>query len=280
MLRTMTADPSVAEPSSSVRTLSVPGLDLPVHLRGARPRGAAAPLVLHLHGGAFVCGDALADACLAELLAASGGVVASLQYPLAPAHRFPQAVEAGYATLEWLHRQRARLAGAGAPLLVAGEESGGNLAAAIAMMARDRGGPPLAGQVLVAPMLDPCAATASLRQTLGEQTCCKWMDGWQQYLRGPMDAEHPYAVPGRAQRLAGLAPALVLTGRDDPMRDEALAYAGRLRAAGIDVTEGVLPPTTGWPDTLLGKPAAACPCAESVRQHLRAFLQRATPPPP
>ena len=118
------------------------------------------------------------------------------------------------------------------------------------------------------------------RKTMGEATGCKWMDGWQQYLRGPMDAEHPYAVPGRAQRLTGLPPALILTGGDDPMRDEALAYAERLRGAGIAVHSGVLPSTTGWPDSLSEQPAQECPCAVEVREHFRAFFQAATPPPP
>jgi acetyl esterase len=261
--------------------LSVPGQP-PLALRvwGQKPRGAALPLVLHFHGGAFVSGDLDSGACLAELLASAGAVVASLAYPLAPEHRFPDAVEAGYTALEWLYKQRTRLAGTGAPLFVAGDEAGGNIAAAVAMMVRDRAHPPLAGQILVAPMLDPCNATASLRQTMGEATGCKWMDGWQQYLRGPMDAEHPYAVPCRAQRLVGLPPTLILTGGDDPMRDEAMAYAERLRSAGIEVHSGVLSPNTGWPDSLSESPTEACPCAAEVRERLRAFYLAAMPPPP
>ena len=219
--------------------LTVPG-DPPLALRvwGRKPRGATLPLVLHFHGGAFTSGDLDTGEGLAQLLAGSGAVVVSLAYPLAPAHRFPDAVEAGYAALTWLYKQRNRLAGAGAPLFVAGEEAGGNIAAAVALMVRDRAHPPLAGQILVAPMLDPCNATASLRQTMGEATGCKWIDGWQQYLRGPMDAEHPYAVPCHAQRLAGLPPTLILTGADDPMRDEAMAYTQRLQEAGYCVVSG------------------------------------------
>lgn len=276
MLSTASLSPATA----SSRALSVPGQP-PLALRvwGKKPRGATLPLVLHFHGGAFVSGDLDSGACLAELLSSSGAVVASLAYPLAPAHRFPDAVEAGYTALEWLYKQRTRLAGSAAPLFVAGEEAGGNIAAAVALMVRDRAHPPLAGQILVAPMLDPCNATASQRQTMGEATGCKWIDGWQQYLRGPMDAEHPYAVPGRAQRLADLPPTLILTGGDDPMRDEALAYAVRLRGAGIAVHSGVLPPTTGWPDSLSNQPAEECPCAIEVREHVRAFFQAATPPP-
>jgi acetyl esterase len=274
----MPANPSnlLADP---VRTTEVPQLGLPLRLRGSKPRGAVVPLVLHFHGGAFTGGGLDCGDCMAQLFAGSGAVVASLAYPLAPVHRFPDAVEAGYATLEWLYRERARLAGKGAPVFLAGEEAGGNLAAAVALVARDRGHSPLAGQVLVSPMLDPCAATSSLRETLGPATCCKWAEGWHQYLRGPMDAEHPYAVPARAQRLAGLPPALVLTGGDDPMRDEALAYAGRLRDAGIAVTTGVLPPNTGWPDALGRPPDEACACGDEVQRYLRGFFNGAMPPP-
>jgi acetyl esterase len=266
--------PSTATSPLPVQTLSVPGqAALTLRVLGRKPRGGALPLVLHFHGGAFVSGDLDSGACLAELLSGSGAVVASLAYPLAPEHRFPEALEAGYATLEWLYKQRSRLAGKDAPLYVAGEEAGGNLAAAMALMARDRAHPPLAGQILVAPMLDPCNATASLRESLGDCVECKYADGWKQYLRGPMDAEHPYAVPGLAQRLAGLPPALVLTGADDPMRDEALAYAERLRGAGIAVQSRVLGAGTGWPDSLAEPLTGECPCANEAREHLRAFFQ-------
>jgi acetyl esterase len=259
--------------------IAVPGrAALQARIYGQRRPGAAAPLVLHFHGGAFVSGDLDSGACMARLLAQVDAVVVSLAYPLAPAHRFPDAVEAGYAALEWTYKQRARLAGKDARVYLAGDEAGGNLAAAVALVARDRAHPPLAGQILVAPMLDPCVGTASLRESMECNTGCKWADGWQQYLRGPMDAEHPYAVPAKATRLVDLPPALVLTGQDDPMRDEALVYAQRLRDAGIAVTTGVLPGATGWPDSLADPPHDECPCAAGVQRHLRDFFYPATPP--
>jgi acetyl esterase len=271
-----------AEASTSsvpFRGLDLPGSSLPARLWGVRPRGAVLPLVLHFHGGAFVSGDLDSGAQMAQLLAEAGAIVACVAYPLAPAHRFPDAVEAGYTALESLYKLRSRLAGTGAPVFLAGDEAGGNLAAAVAMIARDRSHPPLAGQILVAPMLDPCAATPSLRETMGDAVHCKWAEGWQQYLRGPMDAEHPYAVPARAQRLVGLPPALVLAGQDDPMRDEAIAYAERLRAAGVAVTTAVLGPATGWPESLEQAPPDHCPCAAEARRVLQAFFQAPTPPP-
>lgn len=253
---------------------------LALRVYGQRKPRSVAPLVLHFHGGAFVSGDLESGACMARLLVQSGAVVVSLAYPLAPAHRFPEAVEAGYAALEWSYRQRNKLAGTGARVYLAGDEAGGNLAAAVALVARDRDHPPLAGQILVAPMLDPCVGTASLREAQGCQAgACKWADGWQQYLRGPMDAEHPYAVPGKATRLAGLPPALVLTGADDPMRDEALAYAQRLRDAGIPVTSKLLGTHTGWPESLGEPPVQECAFAAGVERDLREFFSAGPPPP-
>jgi acetyl esterase/lipase len=255
------------------------GAPLAARIYGKRRAGAAAPLVVHFHGGAFVSGDLDSGECMARLLVEAGAVVVSVGYPLAPEHRFPEAVESGYAALEWTYKQRAKLAGKDARVYLAGDEAGGNLAAAIALVARDRLHPPLAGQILVAPMLDPCVGTPSLRESMQCDTGCKWADGWQQYLRGPMDAEHPYAVPGRATRLAGLPPALVLSGHDDPMRDEAMAYAARLREAGIAVTADVLTSPTDWPESLTEPPPEECACATAVREHLRAFFHPATPPP-
>lgn len=247
-----------------------------LRLRGDR-RAAAGRLVLHFHGGAFTGGAPECGECVATLLADAGALVASLCYPLAPEHPFPAAVEAGYAALQWMHQQRARIAGAKARLFLAGEEAGGNLAAAIALMARDRADPPVAGLLLVAPMLDPCTATASQREAQGEQVHCKFAEGWSQYLRNPRDAEHPYAVPAYAQRLAGLPPTLVLAGEDDPMRDEAMAFARRLKEAGVCVRTGLVP-ATGWPASL-ERPVEPCPCAMAVQEQFTRFLAAPTPQP-
>jgi len=269
----------VIPPPSEVRTMPVPGTDRNACVLGAKRRGQVLPLVLHFHGGNFTSGHPDDESSMAPLLAGAGAVVASFDYPLAPDHRFPVSVEAGYVALEWLYKQRTALAGKDAPLFVAGEEAGGNLAAAVAMVARDRLHPPLAGQMLVAPMLDPCTGSPSLRDKLGTQLACRWADGWQQYLRGPMDAEHPYAVPGRAQRLVDLPRTLVLTGSDDAMRDEAAAYARRLRAAGVAVTCSMLEEPTGWPESLEHGPAEECPCAVQARCRLAEFFKPPLPPP-
>lgn len=214
------------------------------------------PLVVHFHAGAFVAGSLEEGGCVPRLLVASGAVVMSLDYPLAPANPFPQAIETGYAALAWAFKARQKLAGKDAPVFVAGEEAGGNLAAAVALMARDRHGPDLAGQILLSPMLNPCMATASLRSADAGPVGCTWTDGWNQYLARVDNAAHPYAAPGTALRLASLPPTLLLTAQDDPLRDEALAYADRLRVFGRLVHAAVLPGPTGWPVSYL-EPADA-----------------------
>lgn len=220
-----------------------------------------AGLVLHLHGGAFSSGSPASGEGVATALAEAGAIVFSLDYPLAPDHRFPEALETLYAALQTLSKGRARWASKHAPLYVAGEEAGGNLAAALAMMARDRHDPELAGQILFSPMLDACLGTYSLREAQAGPVGCRWADGWADYLGSPDKAAHPYAAPLNASRLAGLPPALLITSQDDPMRDEAVQYAGRLQEAGVTVRQHVQDGPTHWPDAYTEAPQdGSCLC--------------------
>ncbi|MDB5892821.1 MAG: alpha/beta hydrolase [Rhodoferax sp.] len=266
-----TAPQAIEEKNACVALGKRPAVD--VRMYGRRRPGGGNPLVVHFHGGAFVAGDLDSGSTVARMLAQAGAVVVSLAYPLAPKHPFPDGVDAGYDVLEWAHKNRVKLAGQGARVYLAGEEAGGNIAAAVAAMSRDRGHPPLAGQILLSPMLDPCVGTASLRTAMAQATSCKWSEGWQQYLRCPMDAEHPYAVPGTSRRLAHIAPTLVLSGADDPLRDEARAYAERLRAAGIEVTYGLLSNAQNWPEALTQPVQGECACGAAVKQHFRDFFE-------
>jgi acetyl esterase len=276
VLRDAESDISIALPGREPVTARTYGVHS--QRRGETDR----PLVLHFHGGNFVCGELDDGRGVARMLVAAGAAVVSMAYPLAPLHPFPDAIEVGYEALEWLYKQRNRLAGKGARVYLAGEEAGGNLAAALALIARDRAHPPLAGQILLSPMLDPCAGTASLREATGDATDCKYSQGWQKYLRCARDAEHPYAVPGSSRRLADLAPTLVLAGQNDPMRDEALRYAKRLEEAGIPVRSEVLSTAQGWPEAL-ADPAicSECPCSTAVTQQFREFFAatRSAPAP-
>ena len=245
---------------------------LDVRFYGRRPVGAVSPLVVHFHGGAFAGGSLDGGSCVARLLADAGAVVLSLDYPLAPAHPFPAAVDIGYAALLWAWKGRHKLAGQGAPVYVAGEEAGGNIAAAVSLMARDRQEPALAGQILLSPMLDPCLATASLRDAEAGPVGCVWADGWHHYLPRLEDASHPYAAPGSALRLAGLPPTLLVTAQDDPLRDETLEYAKRLRAAGLVAQRTVLPVVTGWPCSYLKPASHEAVWAPAVQQQFTEFF--------
>ncbi|MEJ8854687.1 alpha/beta hydrolase [Variovorax robiniae] len=279
-------------PTTPAESTEVPGvtecdmkIDLPrrdpvkVRIYGERSGVAGAPLILHFHGGTFVCGDLDDGRMVARLLADTGAVVVSFAYPLATQSPFPGAIEVGFDVLEWLYKNRTKLGGKGARVFLAGEEAGGNLAAAVALIARDRGHPPLAGQILLSPMLDPCVGTPSLRKATDDVPQCKWAAGWAKYLGKPKDAMHPYAVPGASLRLGQLAPTLVLVGQDDAMRDEALTYAGRLRTAGNEVQSIVLPPASQWAEALSQGATGECPCAVTVKQHFREFFSATTPPP-
>lgn len=232
----------------------------------------AAPLVLHMRGGAFLELSPASQQAVAALLAEAGATVVSADYPAGPACPFPGAAEAMYALLQHLHDDRAHWASRASKLFVAGEEAGGNLAAALALMARDRLGPPLAGQILLSPMLDASMATCSYRDAEAGPVGCKWADGWRAYLGTPGKASHPYAAPSCGSRLQGLPPALVLTAADDPMRDESLCYARRLQDAGTPAQAQVLN-ARGWPDALAGPSAS---WAAAVRDAFAAFFAATT----
>ncbi|MFG1465748.1 alpha/beta hydrolase [Xanthobacter sp. DSM 24535] len=259
-----------------------------VPVRVLRRPGAArtAPLVLHLHGGTFITGTLDAGRNVAGLLAHAGATVVSVDYPLASEKPFPYPLEIAYAALEAVHRQRAKWSGKRALLLVAGEEAGGNLAAGVALMARDQKAPPLAGQILISPMLDPALATCSIRDAEAGPVGCKWADGWQKYLGSADKAAHPYAAPASATRLAGLAPALVVTAADDPMRDESVRYAEKLRQAQVGVHLEVFDAPTGWPASLSEAEARQAAWADRLRilfatffAELRAAIRPGLPAP-
>jgi len=159
-------------------------------------------------------------------------------------------------------------------LFIAGDEAGGNIAAATSLMVRDRDEPPLAGQILFSPMLDVRLATASLREVHAGSGGCPWAAGWHQYLARPSDALHPYAAPGAALRLAGLPPTLLVTAYDDPMRDEATAYSRRLLSQGVRVDKVVLAPVTGFPASYLeAPPRYDRPWLTPLRKQIRRFLK-------
>jgi acetyl esterase/lipase len=246
------------------------------HLHRQPDEGRATPFVLHLHGGAFTGGSIETGRTVAGLLADAGATVASFDYPIAPGNPFPYALEGAFEALQFVHHVCPTLKHC--RVYVAGEEAGGNLAAGLALMARDQQSPPLAGQILLSPMLDPCLGTQSIRDADAGAAGCKWADGWHCYLGSAEKAAHPYASPLGAKRLIGLAPALIVTAQDDPMRDESLRYVERLRACGVTVEERVLAAPTDWPDALQRTPEAEPSWAAYLRTLFIDFFAKTAAP--
>lgn len=273
----MTGTATAAAPLAQPQALMIPiGADTDCPATLYRAERAGAPLVLHLHAGAFTSAPPEGMPCVVRLLLGAGATVVSLQYPLAPERPFPYAAEAAHAALLHLQKRRKAWGTPSSRLFVAGEEAGGNLAAAASLMARDRAGPPLAGQILFSPMLDVCVGTASLRRAQAGPVGCRWADGWHDYLPDANAALHPYATPGAAARLSGVPATLLVTAADDAFRDETAAYAARLRQAGVPVEQLVLPPPTRFPAPYMETPPA-CDAAWALqaRDHLRRFLHGA-----
>jgi acetyl esterase len=215
---------------------------LPLPCRAIRVRlyrnlpAAPRPLLLWLHGGAFIGGtlDDL-DVVCAGLARRTGLTVLSLDYGLAPEHPFPAALEDTYDTLTWLERHGEAFAGDGR-VVAGGQSAGANLAAAACLVARDRGGPQVTRQVLCYPWLDFGADSESHRRFDGIDGVAPSRHAWylSQYLAG--QAVTPYAAPLLAQDLSGLPPALILGAGMDPLRDDARRYADRLQHDGVDAS--------------------------------------------
>ncbi|WBS05417.1 alpha/beta hydrolase [Pseudoduganella sp. SL102] len=222
-----------------------------LYLAGA-PATKRDTLVVFFHGGGFVGGSIdEADDFLAHLVSADRAQVAlSAGYTLASVKPFPAAVEDAHALLLWAKKNKSKLSWNGKRLVVAGIEAGANLAAVVSLMSRDRGGPPLAGQVLIMPMLDPALSTCSMREmpvcrdkaAIADKVADSCAAGYRGYLPNAADRSHPYASPLQSSRLKNLPPALILSAEDDPLRDEAEQYGAKLIKCGITTTVKRLPP--------------------------------------
>jgi acetyl esterase len=213
-----------------------PGGELRVRLyRPDAPRPL--PMLVYFHGGGFVCGSLdTIDGPLRALANRSGCAIASVDYRLAPEHVFPAAFEDAVSATEWLCSE-AELGLDPARVAVGGDSCGGGLAAAVALAARDRGGPAIAFQFLIYPMLDPDCTSAS-QWSFGQgflvtRDDLRWF--WDHYLATPEAGRSPWASPLLASDFVGLPPALIVTAEFDPLRDEGEAYAAALRAANVPV---------------------------------------------
>jgi acetyl esterase len=262
----------VAVAAAADRTIPGPAGDLRV--RVYTPHGEPPfPIVVWFHGGGWVVGtlDTYDTVCRA-LAAAVPAVVVAVDYRLAPEHRFPAAVEDAYAATLWASRNAAGLGGSQQRLAVAGDSAGGNLAAVVALGARDRGGPAIGFQLLVYPITDAAMDTASYHDKADgyHLTAAGMRWYWRHYLGGA-DGAAPDASPLRAAFFGDLPPALVITVEHDPLRDEGEAYAARLRAAGVPAA------VSRYPGMVHGffRWRAVTPAADAAIQEAAAALRRA-----
>jgi acetyl esterase len=245
--RVQGAPPAIAD----VRDLATARADGgTLRLRLYRPAGSdGRGCLVWLHGGGFTTGNLDTHDALCRRLAAGAGVpLLSVDYRLAPEHRFPAAVDDAAAALAWAAAEGARFGIDAARIAVGGSSAGGNLAAAAALHARDAGGPPLRLQLLVYPVLDATMSRPShLRHAVGYQLTTAMMRAyWAHYLPAGIDPRTPRLSPCWADSLAGLPPACVVLAELDPLRDEGEAYAARLRDAGVPVD------AREWPGTMHG----------------------------
>jgi len=236
-LRALNGEP---EPVASIVNRSIPGPAGDIPVRIYTPKGSGPfPILMYFHGGGWVIGspDTVETTCT-MLANRAGAVVVSVDYRLAPEHKFPAAVEDCYAATLWAAQNAREINGDAARLAVSGDSAGGNLSAVVSLLARDQGGPKLAFQVLVYPVTDFNLETESYRQN-GEHyflttAMMKWF--WNHYIRTEADGQDWRASPLRAEDLSNLPPAFVVTAEFDPLRDEGEAYAHRLLSSGNTVT--------------------------------------------
>ncbi|MFG3349978.1 alpha/beta hydrolase [Streptomyces sp. NPDC048018] len=214
-----------------------------VRARIVRPRGATGPLpvVLYVHGAGWVFGNAHThDRLVRELAVGTGAAVVFPEYDLSPEARYPVAIEQNYTVAQWIAREGHHKDLDGTRIAVAGDSVGGNMSAALTLMAKQRGDVTFVQQVLFYPVTDASFDTDSYHR-FGEgyflrRDAMKWF--WDQYTTDEAERAQITASPLRAttEQLAGLPPALVITAEADVLRDEGEAYAARLRTAGVPVT--------------------------------------------
>ncbi|MDE2581711.1 MAG: alpha/beta hydrolase [Rhodospirillales bacterium] len=230
------------EAVAETRALSAPGPHGDIPLRLYRPAGAgsaALPGLVYYHGGGWLLGGLDShDVVCRRFANAAGCVVVSVDYRMAPEHKFPTSVDDSAAATKFVIEQAERLGIDPNRVAAGGDSAGGNLAAVMALMARDGTLPPLAFQLLIYPATDMTMTTVS-SQTVGPgvpltSATMKWFI--DHYMRDDADRIDWRASPIRAASLAGTAPALVLTAAADPLRDEGIAYAQRLEREGVRVT--------------------------------------------
>jgi len=235
-IRSRFVPPPEPEPVAEVRDETIPGPRGNIPVRIYRPdRFGDLPVLVYAHGGGFVfCDLDSHDGLCRNFANRLPAVVVSVDYRLAPENPWPAAAYDVEAATRWVADNASNLGGDERRIAVGGDSAGGNLAAVTALMARDRGGPPIAAQLLLYPVIAADFDNESYHQFgkgfYNPKPALHWY--WDQYVPAPDDREHPYASPLRAN-LEGLPPAVIVVAGHDPLRDEGIAYADALEAAGV-----------------------------------------------
>jgi len=224
----------------AVKNVAAEGPGGPIPLRVYRPAGVASstalPALVYYHGGGWVIGDLdTHDVQCRQTAAEAGIVVVAVDYRLAPEHKFPAAVDDAWAATRWVVAHGSELGVNSRRIAVGGDSAGGNLAAVVALMARDAGNAPaIALQVLTYPVTDLSSESKSYGDFADGYLLTRDSMRWfkNHYLKSASDADDWRASPLRAASLAGLPPALIITAGFDPLRDEGAAYAARMTEAG------------------------------------------------
>jgi acetyl esterase len=228
------------EPVAKSEDRAIPGPARDIGVRIYTPEGKAPfPVLLFFHGGGWVLGDLdTHDPLCRALTKGARCVTVAVDYRLAPEHKFPAALDDCYAASKWVAQHGSEIGVNPAHLAVGGDSAGGNLAAAVSLMARDRKDLGVGYQLLMYPALDASLQTKSMNEFaegyLLTRSDMAWF--WGHYLRGDTDRSDLYACPVAAKDLTGLPPAMVITAEFDPLRDEGEAYARRLQEAYVHVT--------------------------------------------
>ncbi|WP_313692452.1 alpha/beta hydrolase [Halorarum halobium] len=226
----------------AVREFSVPGPAGDITIRTYTPEGESPrPILAFFHGGGWVLGDLdCYDHLCSRLARETGCLVASCEYRRAPEHPFPAAPRDCYAATEWLSNHADEVGGDPDRLAVAGTSAGGNLAAAVTLLARDRGGPSIAHQTLMYPVVNPVRldrlesySTYAEGYTLTTASLERFYD---EYIADPVDGRNAYAFPLVAHDHSNLPPATIVSAEFDPLRDEAFEYAQRLKSEAVPVS--------------------------------------------
>lgn len=219
------------------RTISLTGRELPIRIY--TPKGEAPfPALIFYHGGGWVLGSIEShDAICRELANMASCIVISVEYRLAPEHKFPSAVDDAYESLEWVASHADELGIDASKMAVGGDSAGGNLATVACLISKERSGPKVVHQFLLYPSTGPAADYPSMTENAEGYLLTKDMMSWFQkhYIENPEDQTNPYLSPILSENLEDLPPATILTAQFDPLRDVGIAYAEKLKEHGVAV---------------------------------------------